>query len=65
MGSGKSLSVDIQAQNWLQDNVVKSCSEKANWPGGILQYAHSKLLMQYEINELAKLAVGEDGRCVD
>ena len=63
--SGRHRGVDISEQNglpkaWDTYGLIRWFSEEKHWPGGI--YPTSKLLEQYVANELAKLAVGSDGK---
>ena len=65
VGSGLHRGVDISAGNgWPQEDVVKYWNEKENWQkkGGQGMYGVSKLLVQYCMGEIAKLAKGEDGK---
>lgn len=56
-GLHKSVSID----QWPQANVLEYFSKSENWPKGGM-YATSKLLEQYVVREIAKLAVGSDGK---
>jgi hypothetical protein len=63
--SGRHRGVDISEQNrWPKaggaDGPIRWISEEKRWPGDI--YPTSKLLEQYVANEVAKLAVGSDGK---
>jgi len=60
--SGRHKSVDIE-NRFPEQNVLKYLSKEENFPGGDM-YPFSKLLQQYVVNELAKLAVGPDGTYV-
>ncbi|ESZ95980.1 hypothetical protein SBOR_3672 [Sclerotinia borealis F-4128] len=51
----------IDISNWLKKNVLAYWSMKENWKGGQGGYALSKLLQQYAVNEIAKLALGING----
>ncbi|KAA8565042.1 hypothetical protein EYC84_010805 [Monilinia fructicola] len=53
---------NIQISNWPKDNVLKYWSLKENWKSGQSGYALSKLLQQYAVNEIAKLALGTNER---
>ncbi|RAL64053.1 hypothetical protein DID88_003241 [Monilinia fructigena] len=53
---------NIQICNWPKDNVLKYWSSKENWKSGQSDYALSKLLQQYAVNEIAKLALGTNER---
>ncbi len=55
------LGVDITPEHFPQDNILAYFSKKENWPKSGM-YATSKLLEQYCVREIAKLAVGLDGR---
>ncbi|KAG0646351.1 Short chain dehydrogenase atnD [Hyphodiscus hymeniophilus] len=57
--SGLHRSVDIGT--WPQNDVLGFFSKPQNWPKGGM-YGTSKLLEQYVVNEIAKLAVGKDGK---
>ncbi|KAF7953145.1 hypothetical protein EAE96_006362 [Botrytis aclada] len=58
--SGLHRAVDIS--KWPKDNVLKYWSAKENWKGGQDAYAIAKLLQQYAVNEIAKLALSADGK---
>jgi NAD(P)-dependent dehydrogenase (short-subunit alcohol dehydrogenase family) len=60
--SGRHRSIDIEKRFPKQD-VLGYFSKEENYPGGDM-YPFSKLLQQYVVNELAKLAVGPDGTYV-
>jgi NAD(P)-dependent dehydrogenase (short-subunit alcohol dehydrogenase family) len=60
--SGRHRSVDIMGK-FPQQDVLGFFSKEENFPGGQM-YQISKLLEQYVVNELAKLAVGPDGTYV-
>ena len=57
--SGSHRSVAING--WPKDDVLGFLSKESNWPKGGM-YGPSKLLEQYAVNEIAKLAVGSDGK---
>ncbi|PQE21035.1 short-chain dehydrogenase reductase family protein [Rutstroemia sp. NJR-2017a WRK4] len=57
--SGLHRRVDIK--KWPKENVIKYWSKKENWKNGQANYATSKLLEQYAVNEIAKLACDADG----
>ena len=57
--SGSHRSVAING--WPKDDVLGFLSKESNWPKGGM-YGPSKLLEQYVVNEIAKLAVGSDGK---
>ncbi|KIN05564.1 hypothetical protein OIDMADRAFT_112401 [Oidiodendron maius Zn] len=57
--SGRHRAVDIDGA-FPQQNILEFFSQEENFPGGQM-YPISKLLEQYIVNELAKLAVGPDG----
>lgn len=48
-----------------KDGILRHFSDKANWPVGVLDpnYANSKLMLMYAIEEMCRRGVGEDGRC--
>jgi hypothetical protein len=63
--SGRHQGVDISERNgWpkAEDTYgpIRWFSEEKHWPGDI--YPSSKLLEQYVANEVAKLAVGSNGK---
>jgi NAD(P)-dependent dehydrogenase (short-subunit alcohol dehydrogenase family) len=63
--SGRHQGVDISERNgWPKSGEIPGpirwFSEEKHWPGDI--YPTSKLLEQYVANEVAKLAVGSDGK---
>jgi NAD(P)-dependent dehydrogenase (short-subunit alcohol dehydrogenase family) len=60
--SGTHRGVSIEG-TWPQEDVLGFFSKEDNWPKNM--YAVSKLLEQYVANEIAKLALGPDGRCVE
>ena len=60
--SGRHRAVDIGGK-FPQQDVLGFFNKEENFPGGQI-YAVSKLLEQYVVNELAKLAVGPDGTYV-
>ncbi|CAJ2511824.1 Uu.00g074490.m01.CDS01 [Anthostomella pinea] len=63
IGSGQHLDPDIQTwAAWSAEGVLAHYNKPANWPGAQVMYATTKLLLQSAFNELAELAVGEDGR---
>ena len=57
--SGRHRAVDIDS--WPQSDVLNFLSKSENWPQNGM-YPSSKLLEQYVVNEIAKLAVGTDGK---
>jgi NAD(P)-dependent dehydrogenase (short-subunit alcohol dehydrogenase family) len=57
--SGTHRSVEIAT--WPKEDVLGYLSKSENWPKGGM-YGPSKLLEQYVVNEIAKLAVGSDGK---
>ena len=57
--SGTHRSVEIN--NWPKEDILGYLSKPENWPKGGM-YGPSKLLEQYVVNEIAKLAVGSDGK---
>jgi len=60
--SGVNKDVDIGGK-WPQKDILRFFSKEENRPPGFNgMYGTSKLLEQYVVNELAKLAVGKDGR---
>jgi hypothetical protein len=52
----------VDIKKWPKENVIKYWSKKENWKNGQANYATSKLLEQYAVNEIAKLACDADGR---
>lgn len=59
--------VDISpSAGWPQEDVMKYWHERANYEkaGGIQMYGISKLLLEYGVREIAKLAVGTSGQYV-
>jgi NAD(P)-dependent dehydrogenase (short-subunit alcohol dehydrogenase family) len=51
----------VAIDGWPKADVLGHLSKSENWPQGGM-YATSKLLEQYVVNEIAKLAVGSDGK---
>ncbi|TGO30863.1 hypothetical protein BPAE_0003g01490 [Botrytis paeoniae] len=58
--SGIHRSVDIS--KWPKDDVLKYWSAKENWKDGQSGYGLAKLLQQFAVNEIAKLALSADGK---
>jgi NAD(P)-dependent dehydrogenase (short-subunit alcohol dehydrogenase family) len=56
-GLHRSVAID----QWPQSDVLSHFSRAENWPKSGM-YATSKLLEQYVVREIAKLALGNDGR---
>lgn len=56
-GLHKTVAID----QWPQTDVLAFFSKAEHWPKGGM-YATSKLLEQYVVREIAKLAVGSDGK---
>jgi NAD(P)-dependent dehydrogenase (short-subunit alcohol dehydrogenase family) len=56
-GLHRSVAID----EWPQGDVLGYLSKEENWPRKGM-YASSKLLTQYVVNEIAKLAVGDEGK---
>lgn len=54
------LVLNISESKWPQKDVFEYFNQKENWPSGGM-YATSKLLEQYIVIEIAKLACGSDG----
>jgi len=52
---------DVAIGGWPKDNVLGYLSKEENVPKAGM-YSTSKLLEQYVVNEIAKLAVGSDGK---
>ena len=52
---------DVAIDEWPREDVLGYLSKKENWPKGGM-YGSSKLLEQYVVNEIAKLAVGSGGQ---
>lgn len=56
-----------QLVKWSQqkDGILRQVCSKDNWPGGFWDaepnYANSKLLVMYTIEEISRLALGPDG----
>jgi len=63
--SGTHRSVPIDAEGFPKENVLKFFSEKEHFPKGRGMYAISKLFEQYVAFEVAKLAVGSDGKAAE
>lgn len=63
--SGVHRSVQIKEPKWPQQQIPQYFSQEKNWPSGNPDmYAVSKLLEQYIVREIEKLALGKDGRYV-
>ncbi|KAI1093428.1 NAD(P)-binding protein [Rostrohypoxylon terebratum] len=64
VGSGRHLEPDIQEwQKWASETgLLEHFSKPENWPGASKMYATTKLMAQYSVNELVKMALGPDGR---
>lgn len=60
--SGSHRDVKISKPKWPQEDVLGYFSKEENWSTDPTMYAVSKLLEQYVVNELAKLAIGENGK---
>ncbi|KAF7947045.1 uncharacterized protein EAE97_004294 [Botrytis byssoidea] len=58
--SGLHRNIDIS--KWPKNDVLKYWSAKENWKDGQSGYALAKLLQQYAVNEIAKLALSADGK---
>lgn len=56
-GAHRGVAID----GWPKEGVLAFLSKSENWPKGGM-YGPSKLLEQYVVNEIAKLAVGSDGQ---
>jgi hypothetical protein len=60
--------VDPDIQEWAKwaadEGILHHCSDKRNWPLDDIQpnYANSKLLLTYAVENVCKKAVGQDGR---
>jgi NAD(P)-dependent dehydrogenase (short-subunit alcohol dehydrogenase family) len=52
---------EVAIDGWPKDDVLGYLSKEQNWPKGGM-YGPSKLLEQYVVNEIAKLAVESDGQ---
>ncbi|KAI1456126.1 NAD(P)-binding protein [Annulohypoxylon moriforme] len=63
VGSGRHLEPDIQEwKKWASEtSPLEYFSKPENWPGASMMYATTKLLAQYGVNELVKMALGSDG----
>jgi NAD(P)-dependent dehydrogenase (short-subunit alcohol dehydrogenase family) len=64
-GSGMHRGVDVGPKSgWPQHDVLKYWNTKENFKkaGGTTMYSNSKLLLMYTMREIAKLAMGSDGR---
>ncbi|KAI0900940.1 NAD(P)-binding protein [Annulohypoxylon nitens] len=63
-GSGRHLDPNIQEwQKWASETgLLEHFSKPENWPGASNMYATTKLMAQYAVNELVKMALGPDGR---
>ncbi|KAK0107279.1 hypothetical protein ONS95_003979 [Cadophora gregata] len=60
--SGLHRGIDISPGKWPQKDFFTYFSREENWPkGSPNMYSISKLLIQYCVNEIAKLAVDKDG----
>lgn len=60
-------SIDISATaGWPQKDVMKHWHDPKNYEkvGGVAMYGISKLLLEYGMREIAKLAIGTDGRYI-
>lgn len=53
---------NIDISKWPKNDVLKYWSAKENWKDGQSGYALAKLLQQYAVNEIAKLALSADGK---
>lgn len=63
VGSGAHFdTVDISSPKFPQNDALKFCNQKENYPGGRPQYGISKLFQQYAFLEITKLALAKDGR---
>ncbi|XDG03389.1 hypothetical protein ABKA04_003004 [Annulohypoxylon sp. FPYF3050] len=64
VGSGRHLEPNIQEwQKWASETgLLEHFSKPENWPGASNMYATTKLMAQYAVNELVKMALGPDGR---
>jgi NAD(P)-dependent dehydrogenase (short-subunit alcohol dehydrogenase family) len=54
--------VDISSPGFPKEDALNFYNHKQNYPGGRPQYGISKLLQQYAILEIAKLALDSEGR---
>jgi hypothetical protein len=58
--------VDIaQWESWStekNEGVMAHLNRPENFPGGSAMYAHTKLLAEYALRELAERMIGPDGR---
>lgn len=63
-GSGTHTRVEIESESatWPEKDVLHFLNEKENWGSGSNMYGVSKLLLQYAMREMAKLAADEDGK---
>lgn len=68
LSSREHLYPDVdELTQWAQreDGILRQVCSKENWPGGFWDaepnYANSKLLIMYTIEEIARLARGPDG----
>lgn len=63
-GSGRHLDPNIQEwQKWASETgLLEHFSKPENWPGASNMYAATKLMAQFSVNELVKMALGPDGR---
>lgn len=60
--SGRHRDVDVE-KDFPKKDVLKHFNKEENFPGAN-SYPYTKLMQQYVVHELAKLAVGPDGRYV-
>lgn len=66
VASGLHRSVQIKAPKWPQGEIPQYFSQESNFPSGNPDlYGVSKLLEQYVMREIMKLALGSDGRYVE
>ncbi|KAI1210315.1 NAD(P)-binding protein [Annulohypoxylon truncatum] len=63
VGSGRHLEPNIQEwKEWASEtSLLEHFSKPENWPGSSMMYATTKLMAQYAVNELVKMALGPDG----
>ncbi|KAI0885302.1 NAD(P)-binding protein [Annulohypoxylon maeteangense] len=64
VGSGRHLEPNIQEwKKWTSETgPLEHFSKPDNWPGASTMYATTKLMAQYAVNELVKMALGSSGR---
>ncbi|KAH9907984.1 NAD(P)-binding protein [Xylariomycetidae sp. FL2044] len=73
IGSSQHLAADIHTAPWVgaattttttpsTNGVLAHFNQPENWPGPEAMYSITKLLAQYGANELARMAMGDDGR---